>query len=163
MNMSLLGVMAWWKLMLGVVFMLACAILIILVLLQKGRGGGLSAAFGGAGGQSAFGSKTGDVFTWVTIVVAAVFLLLAMVMSPNFTPDDPDEGLTKSTSGGARPTLPDGQMPGTMPAPITETPPLSQPMAPGAETPETEEETGATDLTPPTEEQPTQSGTEEGE
>ena len=161
MNMSLLGVMAWWKLMLGVVFMLACAILIILVLLQKGRGGGLSAAFGGAGGQSAFGSKTGDVFTWVTIVVAAVFLLLAMVMSPNFTPDDPDQDVMQSPSGPAGQQLPGGSTSGARPAPVTDEP-LAPPIAPVAEPPETED-ADTTEPMPPADEQPAPSGAEEGE
>lgn len=62
---------------LAVLFVIICVLLIIVVLLQKGRGGGLGAAFGGAG-SSAFGTKTGDVFTWVTIVLTALFLLLAV-------------------------------------------------------------------------------------
>ena len=90
MESLLLGAIAWWKMTMAVIFIIVCILLIILVLLQKGRGGGLSAAFGGAGGQSAFGSKTGDVFTWATIVVVAVFLLLAMVSTVYFTPDDPE-------------------------------------------------------------------------
>jgi protein translocase SecG subunit len=57
-------------------------------LLQKGRGGGLGAAFGGGGGgHSAFGTRTGDVFTWVTIVLTGVFLLLAIGASLKFRPD----------------------------------------------------------------------------
>src|SRR5438046_6291721 len=55
--------------------------LILLVLIQKGRGGGLASAFGGAGGNTAFGSKTGDVLTWATSVVFGVFLLLAVVLN----------------------------------------------------------------------------------
>jgi protein translocase SecG subunit len=54
-----------------------CFLLIIIVLLQKGKGGGLGAAFGGMG-SSAFGTRTGDVFTWVTIVLTGLFLLLAV-------------------------------------------------------------------------------------
>lgn len=50
--------------------------LIGLVLLQRGRGGGLAGAFGGMGGQSAFGTKAGDVFTKITIVVASAWILL---------------------------------------------------------------------------------------
>ena len=46
--------------------------LILLVLVQRGRGGGLTGALGGAGGQSAFGAKAGDVFTRVTAVCALV-------------------------------------------------------------------------------------------
>ena len=54
-------------------------ILILLVLIQKGRGGGLASAFGGVGGHTAFGSKTGDVLTWATSVVFGVFLILSVV------------------------------------------------------------------------------------
>jgi len=61
----------------GTVFIIVCVLLIIVVLLQKGRGGGLGAAFGGAG-SSAFGTRTGDVFTWITIVLTGLFLLLAI-------------------------------------------------------------------------------------
>ena len=50
--------------------------LIMLVLVQRGRGGGLTGALGGAGGQSAFGTKAGDLFTRITIVVAAVWIIL---------------------------------------------------------------------------------------
>ena len=58
---------------------LVSLILILLVLIQKGRGGGLSSAFGGGGGGStAFGAKTGDVLTWATSIVFGVFMLLAI-------------------------------------------------------------------------------------
>jgi preprotein translocase subunit SecG len=52
-------------------------LLMFIVLLQRGRGGGLAGAFGGLGGQSAFGTKAGDVFTKITIVVAIIWVLLA--------------------------------------------------------------------------------------
>lgn len=61
-----------------VLFLIVCGFLMLLVLIQKGRGGGLSSAFGGAGGATAFGSKTGDVLTWATAVVFGIFLLLAI-------------------------------------------------------------------------------------
>ncbi len=61
----------------GTLFIITCILLILVVLLQKGRGGGLGAAFGGGGG-GAFGTRTGDVFTWVTITLTALFLLLAI-------------------------------------------------------------------------------------
>lgn len=50
--------------------------LIVLILIQRGKGGGLAGAFGGAGGQSAFGTKAGDKFTRFTIYVAAFWILL---------------------------------------------------------------------------------------
>src|SRR5690606_23290498 len=51
---------------------------ICLVLIQRGRGGGLAGAFGGLGGSSAFGTRAGDVFTRVTIVTASVWIALNM-------------------------------------------------------------------------------------
>jgi protein translocase SecG subunit len=64
---------------LAVLFLIICLLLIVVVLLQKGRGGGLGSAFGGGAGGGAFGTRTGDVFTWVTIVLTALFLVLAVV------------------------------------------------------------------------------------
>ena len=66
-------------------FLIVCSLLIIVVLLQKGRGSGLSGAFGGMG-QTAFGTRIGDVFTWVTIILAGVFLLLAITVNKWFHP-----------------------------------------------------------------------------
>ncbi len=66
-------------------FILTCVLLILVVLLQKGRGGGLGAALGGMG-SSAFGTRVGDVFTWVTIVLTALFLLLGIAASISFRP-----------------------------------------------------------------------------
>ena len=52
-------------------FLAASAIIvIILVMLQRGKGGGLAGALGGMGGQSAFGTKAGDLFTKITVGVA---------------------------------------------------------------------------------------------
>ncbi|WZO98146.1 preprotein translocase subunit SecG [Isosphaeraceae bacterium EP7] len=55
--------------------------LICLVLIQRGKGGGLAGAFGGVGGSSAFGTKAGDVFTRVTIVVAAIWISLYLLLN----------------------------------------------------------------------------------
>ena len=52
--------------------------LILLVLVQRGRGGGLTGALGGMGGQSAFGSKAGDLFTRITIGVATFWIILSV-------------------------------------------------------------------------------------
>jgi preprotein translocase subunit SecG len=71
----------------GVVFCIVCFMLIVIILLQRGRGGGLSGAFGGAGGHSAFGAKTGDVFTWVTVALTGVFLLLSVIANYVLVPE----------------------------------------------------------------------------
>jgi len=64
---------------LGLVLVLTALFLILLVLIQRGRGGGLAGAFGGAGGQSAFGTKAGDVFTKITVGVAAFWIVLCIL------------------------------------------------------------------------------------
>ena len=68
-------------------FVLVCFAIILIVLLQKGRGGGISGAFGGGGGAgSLLGTKTGDFLTWVTICLVASFLVLAILMGKFIRP-----------------------------------------------------------------------------
>ncbi len=59
--------------------------LILIVLAQKSKGGGLSAAFGGIG-NTLLGTKTGDFLTWVTISLVAVWLLLSVAAAKWFKP-----------------------------------------------------------------------------
>jgi preprotein translocase subunit SecG len=53
--------------------------LILVILIQRGKGGGLIGALGGAGGSSPFGSRAGDQFTRFTIYIAAAWLILTML------------------------------------------------------------------------------------
>jgi preprotein translocase subunit SecG len=61
-------------------FVLVCLFMMLIILIQKPKGGGLSGAFGGAGGsaQAAFGAKTGDLLTTITIGCFVLFLGLAI-------------------------------------------------------------------------------------
>ncbi len=65
---------------LNVCLVITSIFLIGLVLIQRGRGGGLAGAFGGMGGSSAFGAKAGDVFTRVTMWTAIVWFGIAMML-----------------------------------------------------------------------------------
>ena len=102
-------------------FVVICLFLILLILIQKGRGGGLSGAFGGSGGNTAFGSKTGDVLTWATSIVFGVFLLLAVVL--NLVGNTMDRRARAAFAGEAPLVVPappaglPGQMPGGMQIP----------------------------------------------
>lgn len=69
----------WVPTVINVVLLVLGLFLILLVLIQRGKGGGLSGAFGGVGGSSAFGSRAGDLFTRITIVTAAIWIVLTMI------------------------------------------------------------------------------------
>ena len=76
----------------AVLFFICALALILIILVQKGRGGGLSSAFGGGAAGGILGSKTGDFLTWVTIVLVGVFLTLAVVMAKFYRPSISDFG-----------------------------------------------------------------------
>ena len=88
-------------------FIIVCIFLILLVLIQKGRGGGLVSAFGGMGGNTAFGSKTGDVLTWTTSVVFGVFLLLAIIL--NLIANHKQDLYNQADTTQSTPMIPAGQ------------------------------------------------------
>ncbi len=69
---------AWLPGPLNFVLLLIGLFMILLVLIQRGKGGGLIGALGGTGGSSPFGSA-GDQFTRLTIYVACIWLLLTMI------------------------------------------------------------------------------------
>lgn len=80
MILTLAQIPGWLLSLLTVFFLLVCLAMILIVLVQRPQGGGLSGAFGAGGGsgQTAFGTKTGDVLTLVTIGIFVLFLLTAI-------------------------------------------------------------------------------------
>jgi preprotein translocase subunit SecG len=89
----------------------------MLVLIQRGRGGGLAGAFGGAGGSSAFGTKTADIFIKATAVLGGVFFLLAIITAyvmkvdrPTAPPPPPPEAPAPANPAPA-PTNPPAETP----------------------------------------------------
>ena len=142
--------------LLVVLFLFISVVMVLVVLVQRPQGGGLSGAFGGASAgssQTAFGARTGDALTIITIGIFVAFLALAiglnyLVGPPSAVPAD--------TAGAAPPgtTQQDGALPtpqGTGPSPenaTTTIPPVEEIPA----EPPTEGETGeATPERPPAE------------
>ena len=78
-GISLLAAFTWTQWLIGVAIIGVCGLLIMVVLVQQASGGGLVGAFGGGGGGGAFGAKTGDVFTIITISLAGAFLFLTII------------------------------------------------------------------------------------
>lgn len=70
---------AWYSHLLNLVVILIGMFLMLIILIQRGKGGGLAGAFGGAGGSSPFGSKAADQFVKITLWLAAVWVLVIMI------------------------------------------------------------------------------------
>jgi len=66
---------------LSIVHVSVCLFLILVVLLQQGRGGGLGSAFGGASQQVFGGRGAGNFMTRVTWVCAMVFILTSVSLA----------------------------------------------------------------------------------
>jgi len=87
---------------LAALFLICCIVLILVVLIQKGRGGGLSTALAGGVASGILGSKTGDFLTWVTIAVVGVFLALAVLMARFYKPEVGEFGTPPPASTSSR-------------------------------------------------------------
>jgi len=105
--------------------------LILCVIVQKPRGGGLAGAFsGGAGSQadSAFGAQASNVAVTATIAAFVLFLLLAIainlmlggeetITAQQVQPASATQGTTPSNTETASPTAPAGGLDFNLPSP----------------------------------------------
>src|SRR5678816_1433262 len=68
--------------LIATLYILTCLVLLLVVLLQQGKGGDIASAFGGSSSQTAFGARSGaTLLTRVTTVTAALFMILALTLS----------------------------------------------------------------------------------
>ncbi|MEQ1825260.1 MAG: preprotein translocase subunit SecG [Pirellula sp.] len=88
----------------GTLLFLLSLFIILIILLQRGRGGGLTGALGGAGGASAFGVKAGDLFTRITAIAVLIWIVLCATTCYWYLPAKlniaSDPGSMSSTSSG---------------------------------------------------------------
>lgn len=67
-----------------IVHVIVCLFLIIVVLLQSGKAGDISAAFGGQGSQAAFGPRgAATALSKATTISAVLFMLTSVTLSIN--------------------------------------------------------------------------------
>jgi preprotein translocase subunit SecG len=133
---ALINALLGWALLLLSVF------LILLILVQRGRGGGLTGALGGPGGQSAFGTKAGDLFTRITSFVALGWIALcAFTMwqigsrAPSaITPDSTISASPAEQTSATTDMIDLGTLGGQEAAPTTDEPP-AEPATDGAASP----------------------------
>ena len=122
-----------------VVMVLTSLVLVAAILLQSGKGGGISASFGGASSSpDAFIGmrQAGNLLTQISWWGSGLFLLLAFVLQIMSTRGRAPKSVLEGklgTPAPAMPTAPQGNAPAvpltpapTTPAPATQAPPTTQ-------------------------------------
>jgi preprotein translocase subunit SecG len=99
---------------------IVCIILILVVLLQSGKGADLAGAFGGGATQTAFGSRGPASFlSKMTTIAAIVFMLTSITLSSVTRQRESGKSILETTTGA-----------GTKAPAKTPATPASQPQAP---------------------------------
>jgi preprotein translocase subunit SecG len=96
------------------IYVIVCFVLMLVVLLQQGKGGDIANAFGGGSSQAAFGARAGaTVLSRATTICAVLFVVGAVVLGIM------GNSQGSSVIGGrapAAPTAPAGSTPPPAPA-----------------------------------------------
>jgi preprotein translocase subunit SecG len=107
----------WLFVALVVLHIFVCILLVLLILIQNDKGGGLAGAFGGMGGGAAFtGSSAATFLTKLTqgVALASFILLLGLnYMSTKGIETGRRESELKSARHGLSSVLPAGKAPST--------------------------------------------------
>ena len=64
--------------LLGVILFLISLFLVFIILIQRGKGGGIAGSLTGTA-QSAFGARGGDILMWLTLSLTIIWILLCCV------------------------------------------------------------------------------------
>ena len=121
-----------------VLYILSCLVLMLVILLQQGKGGDIANAFGGGGSQAAFGARSGaTVLSRATAVCFVLFIVGALSLSIMGTRGP---GSVLGGRPGPRPAAPAAAPSPTTPAPVegakpTTPAPAPAPTAPAPATP----------------------------
>jgi preprotein translocase subunit SecG len=106
--------------LLSVIHILVCLILILIVLLQSGKGADLAGAFGGGGSQTAFGARgTATFLSKLTTGAAVIFMLTSFALTVFTTRDRGSsvmEGAKPAQKQAAPPPAQNPQQPQQKPA-----------------------------------------------
>jgi preprotein translocase subunit SecG len=64
-----------------IIHVFVCVVLMLVVLLQQGKGGGMGAAFGGSTAQVFGGRGAGNILTRATAICAGIFMLTSVSLA----------------------------------------------------------------------------------
>jgi preprotein translocase subunit SecG len=129
---------------LTVIHILSCFFLIVVVLLQTGKGADMGAVFGG-GSQTLFGSGgAGNFLTRLTTATAVIFMLTSLILTYGQTPSSSSRLIQRLPAPAAE--VPVEQAPNADTAAPTEAPVAN---APEAGTPPAEAPAAEAPATPP--------------
>jgi len=96
------------------VLILVSLFMVLVVLAQKAKDGGVGAALGGGATEAAFGAETGNVLSKATINAAIAFFVLSFIpATPTAMPEVPSAAVP--TSGGWTPPPAAAEQPKTNP------------------------------------------------
>ena len=115
------------------VYVITCVVLVLVILLQQGKGGDIANAFGGGASQAAFGARSGaTVLSRATTVGAVIFVLGAILLSimGQRGPGSVIGGRAQPGAPPAGATLPGSTAPATTPRPAAPAPATPAPAAP---------------------------------
>ncbi len=73
--------MNWIGVLLLIIHVIACTAVILIVLLQAGKGASLGAAFGGGSSQTVFGARSATFIGRMTWVCAGVFMATSLLLT----------------------------------------------------------------------------------
>ena len=123
-------------------YVLSCLVLMIVILLQQGKGGDIANAFGGGASQAVFGARAGaTVLTKVTSGLTVAFMMLALLLAVWGS-----RGTSSVVGGVAGPP----QLPAAATAPIAPAPAATTAPAPATSTTTPATEPAAAPATTPT-------------
>jgi preprotein translocase subunit SecG len=119
--LNLLGPLDSMIILVTIIHVIVCLFLIVVVLLQSGKAGDISAAFGGQGSQAAFGPRgAATALSKATTISAVLFMLTSITLSINAI----KQGGAKSVLQGVK-SAPVKTQPAT-PAPAPASPPTQK-------------------------------------
>jgi preprotein translocase subunit SecG len=111
------------------VYIVVCFLLIFIILIQRGETGGLSSAFGGGGGETAFGVKADVTWKKATAFFAAIFVGLALLIGSLVSGAGRGSVATKAAASQEMPAE-KAEGPGTAPPATPAAPPAGAPATP---------------------------------